>query len=57
MARDMSREEVYETLKKYDPEAYEYYKKNAWYFGMGARRYAEYLIEHERRASKCSTRS
>lgn len=48
MAREMSRDEVYETLKKYDPEAYEYYKKNAWYFGMGARRYAEYLIEHEK---------
>lgn len=41
----MTREEVYETLKKYDPELYEYYMKNAWYFGMGAYNYAAYLLK------------
>ena len=41
---EMSREEVFSVLKQYDPELYEYYMKNAWYFGMGAKNYAAYLI-------------
>ena len=47
----MSCNEAMEILKKYDPPLYEYYKKNAWYFGCGAMRWAELLKrEHETEA-------
>lgn len=49
----MTRDEVYETLKKYDPELYEYYMKNAWYFGMGAYNYAAYLLKKNKEDHTC----
>lgn len=48
----MNREEVYETLKKYDHDLYQYYIKNAAYLGPGAYHYAEKLKrEHEAKRS------
>lgn len=42
-SRRFTDEECFEILKRYDPQAYEYYSNNAWFFGCCARRYAEYL--------------
>lgn len=44
MQKSLTREEVYEVLKKYDPKLYDYYMREAWYFGFDAVRYAEYLL-------------
>ena len=41
--QEFTREECYNILQQYDKECYDYYMKNAWYFGMGARRYAKHL--------------
>lgn len=45
MAKELTTEECMEIFKKYDPERYDYYQKNAWYFGCDARNYARYLKE------------
>ena len=43
MSKEMTTDECMEVFKRYDMELYNYYRNNMWYFGCGARRYAEYL--------------
>ena len=46
--KELSMDECLEVFKKYDVKSYEYYSKNAWYFGCNAKNYAQKLLEdHE----------
>lgn len=42
--KELSMDECMEIFKKYDVKLYEYYSKNAWFFGFSARNYAQYLV-------------
>jgi hypothetical protein len=42
---ELTQQECLEIFKKYDPDAFEYYSNNAWYFGYNARRYAKRLLK------------
>lgn len=42
----MTDKEVCDILKKYDPQFYNYYMNNAWFFSsLSLRGYAEYLLK------------
>ena len=43
--KELSMDECMEIFKKYDIKLYEYYSKNAWYFGCNAKNYAQKLLE------------
>lgn len=45
MAKRLTRDEAMEIFKKYDEKLYDYYCKNAYFFGFNAINYAEYLKE------------
>lgn len=48
MATLLTMDECLEIFKKYDKERYDFYSKNAYYFGCDARNYAKYLKDlHE----------
>lgn len=47
---ELTIDECMEIFKKYDKTAYDYYMKNAWYFGYNARNYARKLKEEKERA-------
>lgn len=42
---ELPTEDCMEIFKKYDPETYNYYHNNMWFFGFNARNYAKYLKE------------
>lgn len=44
MQKELTSEEAYKVLERYDPQLYNHYLRNGWYFGWEAKRYAEYLL-------------
>ena len=43
--KNLNLNDCIEIFKKYDPELYNYYKNQAWYYGCNARGYANYLLK------------
>lgn len=46
---ELTTDECMEIFKKYDKNAYEYYRNNMYYFGYNARNYARKLKEEHKK--------